>query len=166
MVFIDYSTKWVEVFAVPNQTAETIAKMFTQPISLGMIPQCVHAASSHQTACTPPIKTRNWYPCQIRAPPVPHAYKPHLPQTTETYKCLPRLANGMDMIGISISRMFCMLTGCRCTSLQRSLLSFCCLVATPRSRTHPLYGRHELDLTTGQADAWKLAQGQHRHDRR
>ena len=40
--------------------------------------------------------------------------------------------NGMDMIGISISHMSCMLTGYRCRSLQGSLHSFCCMVAIPR----------------------------------
>ena len=32
VVFIDYLTKWVEVFAVPNQTAETIARLFVEGV--------------------------------------------------------------------------------------------------------------------------------------
>ena len=30
LVFIDYLTKWVEVVAIPDQRAETIAKMFVE----------------------------------------------------------------------------------------------------------------------------------------
>lgn len=32
VVFIDYLTKWVEVFAVPNQTAQTIARLFVDGV--------------------------------------------------------------------------------------------------------------------------------------
>ena len=32
VVFIDYLTKWVEVFAVPNQTAETIARLLVEGV--------------------------------------------------------------------------------------------------------------------------------------
>ena len=32
VVFIDYLTKWVEVFAVPNQTAETIARLLVESV--------------------------------------------------------------------------------------------------------------------------------------
>ena len=32
VVFIDYLTKWVEVFAVPDQKAETIARLFVEGV--------------------------------------------------------------------------------------------------------------------------------------
>jgi len=32
VVFIDYLTKWVEVFAIPNQRAETIARLFVEGV--------------------------------------------------------------------------------------------------------------------------------------
>ena len=32
MVFVDYLTKWTEVFATPDQTALTIAKLFVEQI--------------------------------------------------------------------------------------------------------------------------------------
>ena len=32
LVFIDYLTKWVEVVAIPDQRAETIAKMFVEHV--------------------------------------------------------------------------------------------------------------------------------------
>ena len=32
VVFIDYLTKWVEVFAVPDQTAETVARLFVEGV--------------------------------------------------------------------------------------------------------------------------------------
>ena len=31
-VFVDYFTKWPEAFAIPDQKAETIAKLFTEQI--------------------------------------------------------------------------------------------------------------------------------------
>ena len=41
VVFQDYLTKWVEAFAVPNQTAETIAKLLVEEIF------CRHGAPEH-----------------------------------------------------------------------------------------------------------------------
>ena len=41
VVFQDYLTKWVEAFAVPNQTAETIAKLLVEEIV------CRHGAPEH-----------------------------------------------------------------------------------------------------------------------
>ena len=31
--FLDYLTKWVEAFAIPDQRAETIAKLFVENMS-------------------------------------------------------------------------------------------------------------------------------------
>ena len=41
VVFQDYLTKWVEAFAVPNQTAGTIAKLLVEEIV------CRHGAPEH-----------------------------------------------------------------------------------------------------------------------
>ena len=32
VVFLDYFTEWAEAFAVPNQKAETVARLFVEPI--------------------------------------------------------------------------------------------------------------------------------------
>ena len=31
-VFVDYFTKWPEAFPAPDQTAQTIAKLFLEPV--------------------------------------------------------------------------------------------------------------------------------------
>ena len=41
VVFADYLTKWIEAFPVPNQTAETIAKLLVKKII------CVHGVPEH-----------------------------------------------------------------------------------------------------------------------
>ena len=41
VVFQDYLTKWVEAFAVPNQIAETIAKLLVEEIC------CRHGTTEH-----------------------------------------------------------------------------------------------------------------------
>ena len=41
VVFQDYLTKWIEAFAVPNQTAETVAKILIEEIF------CRHGAPEH-----------------------------------------------------------------------------------------------------------------------
>ena len=42
VVFQDYLTKWVEAFAVPNQTAETIAKLLVGEIFADMVPHSIY----------------------------------------------------------------------------------------------------------------------------
>ena len=126
VVFIDYLTKWVEVFAVLDQKAETIARLFVE----GVV--CRHGAPGELLSDrgTNFLSNLVLEVCKLFDVKKLNTSGYH-PQTNgwcERFNStlIQMLVNGMDMIGISISHMSCMLTGYR-----GSLHSFCCMVTIP-----------------------------------
>ena len=138
LVFIDYLTKWVEVVAIPDQTAETIARMFVELIV------CRHGAPWELLS----DRGANFLSDLVAAvcnlfdiqKVNTSGYHPQTNWLCERFnstliqmlaKTVERLL-ALDMTGTDTCPMFCMLIGWQCKSPHRSPHSFCYMAETPR----------------------------------
>ncbi len=107
------STKWVEVVAIPDQKAETIARMFVEYVV------CRHGAPHELQVCKLfDVQKLNTTGCHPQTNGLCERFNSTL---------IHMLAKTVEK---GICRMFCMLTVCRYRSLLGSRLSFCFTVET------------------------------------
>ena len=135
LVFIDYLTKWVEVVAIPDQTAETIARMFVELIV------CRHGAPRELLSdrganflsdlVAEVCKLFNVQKVNTSG------YHPQTNGLCERFNStlIQMLAKTVERFGhdwIDTCHTFCMLIGWQCRSPHRSPHSFCYTAETPR----------------------------------
>ena len=132
LVFIHYLIKWVERVAIPDQTAETIARMFVELIV------CRHGAprelfSDRGANLLSDLVAEVCKLFDIQKVNT-SGYHPQTNRLCErfSFRCCPRRLSALDMTGTGTCPMFCMLFRWQCKSPHRSPHSFCYTAETPR----------------------------------